>query len=88
MEIKYNNEKVVFHSLVSLKDAAIMLNAPDIDSLEVIYTFNEINLLRVKAYKAESDPLYMSWQFDQTSEAEQAWRSKVEEIKARYPFPA
>lgn len=40
------------------------------------------------AYAAESDPLYMEWQYDQTAEAEQAWRDKVAEIKARYPLPA
>ena len=39
------------------------------------------------AYVAESDPLYMEWQYDQTPEAEQAWRDKVAEIKARYPLP-
>lgn len=39
------------------------------------------------AYKGESDPLYMEWQYDQTVEAEQAWRDKVAEIKARYPLP-
>jgi len=41
---------------------------------------------RQVAYKAESDPLYMEWQFDQTPESEQAWRDKVEEIKLRYPL--
>ena len=41
---------------------------------------------RQTAYKAESDPLYMEWQFDQTPESEQAWRDKVEEIKLRYPL--
>jgi len=42
---------------------------------------------RKQAYKLEADPLYMAWQFDQTPEAEQKWRAKVEEIKARYPKP-
>lgn len=42
--------------------------------------------LRQSAYKAESDPLYMEWQFDQTAESEQAWRDKVAEIKLRYPL--
>lgn len=39
---------------------------------------------RELAYKKESDPLYMEWQFDQTEESELAWRDKVAEIKARY----
>jgi len=41
---------------------------------------------RQNAYKAESDQLYMEWQFDQTAESEQTWRDKVSEIKARYPL--
>lgn len=41
---------------------------------------------RKSAYKAESDPLYMEWQFDQTLESENAWRDKVAEIKLRYPL--
>jgi len=44
--------------------------------------------LRQKAYKDESDPLYLEWQYDQTPEKEQAWRDKVAEIKARYPLSA
>jgi hypothetical protein len=42
---------------------------------------------REAAYKTESDPLYMEWQYDQTDEAEQKWRDKVAEIKERYPLP-
>lgn len=42
---------------------------------------------RQRAYEQESDPLYMEWQFDQTADSESAWRSKVEEIKQRYPMP-
>ena len=42
---------------------------------------------RLQAYKREADALFIEWQFDQTPEAEQAWRSKVEEIKARFPKP-
>ncbi|MEE7945128.1 hypothetical protein WOC35_19410 [Vibrio parahaemolyticus] len=48
----------------------------------------EILLSRQMAYKAESDPLYMEWQYDNTPESEQAWRTKVAEIKARYPLPS
>lgn len=43
--------------------------------------------LRSSAYKLESDPLYIEWQFDQTEEGEQLWRDKVLEIKERYPIP-
>lgn len=48
---------------------------------------NNILTLRQSAYKKESDPLYMEWQYDQTTESEKAWRDKVAEIKARYPLP-
>lgn len=41
---------------------------------------------RKLAYQRESDPLLAEWQFDKTPEAEQIWRDKVEEIKARYPI--
>lgn len=40
---------------------------------------------RKRAYVIESDPLLAEWMFDQTPAAEQAWRDKVAEIKARYP---
>ena len=42
---------------------------------------------RRDAYLLETDPLYMEWQYDQSSEKEQAWRDKVAEIKIRYPLP-
>ncbi|WP_213159200.1 hypothetical protein [Pseudomonas aeruginosa] len=45
------------------------------------------NAARRLAYVAESDPLFLEWQYDQTAEAEQAWRDKVAEIKVRYPLP-
>ena len=40
---------------------------------------------RQRAYVAESDHLFLGWQYDKTPEAEQAWRDKVAEIKLRYP---
>ena len=40
---------------------------------------------RQLAYIAESDPLFLEWQYDKTAAAEQAWRDKVAEIKLRYP---
>jgi hypothetical protein len=42
---------------------------------------------RAAAYKSESDPLYMEWQYDDTAEAKQKWRDKVAEIKKRLPLP-
>ena len=49
--------------------------------------FEDIQKARLAAYKTESDPLYMEWQYDQTAESEKMWRDKVEEIKLRYPLP-
>ena len=51
------------------------------------YEIDLVNEQRQQAYKREADSLFIEWQFDQTPEAEQAWRAKVEEIKARYPKP-
>lgn len=48
----------------------------------------EILRLRKIAYKEESDPLFMEWQFDQTADSEQVWREKVSEIKLRHPLPS
>ncbi|QSX32449.1 hypothetical protein JYB87_11795 [Shewanella avicenniae] len=41
---------------------------------------------RKAAYAAESDPLYMEYQYDQTPESEQRWREAVAAIKQRYPL--
>lgn len=60
-------------------------NSPE-PYIEPPVTTEQILTLRAAAYKAESDPLYMEWQYDQTPESEQIWRDKVAEIKARYPL--
>lgn len=46
-----------------------------------------VQLARAQAYRLESDPLFMEWQYDETEEKKQAWRASVEAIKARYPLP-
>lgn len=48
---------------------------------------DEVKTLRAIAYKMESDPLFMEWQFDQTEEKHQDWINAVEAIKQRYPLP-
>lgn len=53
---------------------------------QVVTTDEEQRASRRAAYREESDPLYMSWQYDQTPESEDAWREKVAEIKARFPL--
>ncbi|WP_367971710.1 hypothetical protein RJD38_21905 (plasmid) [Vibrio scophthalmi] len=50
--------------------------------------------LRAKAYKRESDPLYIEWQYEletanpKADDFKQKWMDKVAEIKARYPLPS
>ncbi|WP_182027492.1 hypothetical protein [Vibrio rotiferianus] len=93
MEIRHNNVliatigDVVGEQEVQAFLLANGLNIP-INEVELIYTESEATQSRKIAYKAESDPLYMEWQYDQTVEKEQAWREKVAEIKARYPLPS
>jgi len=41
---------------------------------------------RAEAYRAEADPLFFKAQRGEATEAE--WLAKVEEIKARFPYPA
>ncbi|HCJ7273456.1 TPA: hypothetical protein NVH30_003094 [Vibrio cholerae] len=49
--------------------------------------------LRSDAYKRESDPLYIEWQFELESgnsasdSYKKKWMDKVVEIKGRYPLP-
>lgn len=40
---------------------------------------------RKEAYVAESDSLYLEWQYDGNPASETIWRDKVAEIKARFP---
>lgn len=48
--------------------------------------------LRSQAYKRESDPLYIEWQYEletanpNADEFKRRWLDKVTEIKARYPL--
>lgn len=47
---------------------------------------DEVTALRLHAYQTESDPIFMEAQRDSTRTMEE-WKAKVEEIKARYPYP-
>lgn len=64
------------------------MNSEQIESVRSQYQYEvgQVHELRRAAYAAESDQLYMEWQYDQTPEAEQAWRDQVAAIKARYPL--
>ena len=60
----------------------VRTNADDYDDLLSAALAN-----RAAAYKSESDPLYIEWQYDKSDEGESKWRAKVQEIKERYPLP-
>lgn len=40
---------------------------------------------RARAYKQEADPLFFKYQRGEATEQE--WLTKVDEIRARYPYP-
>ncbi|TLS83862.1 hypothetical protein FD722_06795 [Photobacterium damselae subsp. damselae] len=63
------------------------LTEQDIRIINKLHDNQDIIENRRLAYRLESDPLFLEWQYDQTSEKEQAWRDKVAEIKTRYPLP-
>ncbi|WP_018694446.1 hypothetical protein [Algicola sagamiensis] len=50
------------------------------------YEQSEVLQLRRNAYEAQSDPLFMEWQYDQTDAKKQAWQNAVATIKSRYPI--
>ncbi|HIF9067530.1 TPA: hypothetical protein ACX6QT_000023 [Photobacterium damselae] len=63
------------------------LTEQDIRMINKLHDNQDVIENRRLAYRLESDPLFLEWQYDQTSEKEQAWRDKVAEIKTRYPLP-
>jgi hypothetical protein len=73
-----------FNDVLILDDGQwrVRKNVDDYDDLLAAALAN-----RVEAYKAESDPLYIEWQYDQSEGGEVLWREKVARIKERYPLP-
>jgi hypothetical protein len=45
-----------------------------------------VNAQRLTAYQNESDPIFFEWQRGENTE--QAWKDKIAEIQARFPFPS
>lgn len=92
MNIKTDNGEISLNE--KCLEALIELGYPNAAAVTLIknamaeHELNTILQQRQHAYKSESDALYLTWQYDQTPEAEQAWRDKVAEIKQRYPKPA
>jgi len=46
---------------------------------------DQVRLARSAAYTAEADPIFFKWQRGEATEQE--WLDKIEEIRARYPYP-
>jgi hypothetical protein len=44
-----------------------------------------VNAQRLTAYQTESDPIFFEYQRGENTE--EAWKAKITEIQARYPFP-
>ena len=93
MQIKHNDALIAsIGEVLSAAQIAHFLEQNEIDipigELTFIYSRDEALEARRIAYAAESDPLYMEWQYDQTEESKQAWFACVANIKARFPFPA
>ena len=44
-----------------------------------------VNAQRLTAYQTESDPIFFEYQRGENTE--EAWKAKIAEIQARYPFP-
>jgi hypothetical protein len=45
-----------------------------------------VNSQRLSAYQNESDPIFFEFQRGENTEA--AWKDKIAEIQARFPFPS
>ena len=50
----------------------------------IIYTDEEIKVLRAVAYREESDPIFFKYQRGEATEND--WTTKVQEIRDRYPY--
>lgn len=84
-ELKYAGRHFTAFTRAELIHAGVPESV--VDEAEAAQARADLSEARRQAYVVESDPLYLEWQYDQTPEAEQAWRDKVAEIKARYPLP-
>ncbi|QJI30739.1 hypothetical protein HKK55_19185 [Pseudomonas sp. ADAK18] len=83
-EFKYGGQTIYNVTAQQLSDMGFLRS--DIDAALKTQEAADVDFNRRLAYRTDSDPLYMEWQYDQTEIKEKAWRAKVEEIKARYPL--
>jgi len=85
IDVSHNGKQYLQYEEKDLLEAGVPVDV--IESAKAKFETDSVIALRQADYKEESDPLYMEWQYDQTSESEKAWRDKVAEIKARHPLP-
>ena len=89
--IEFNNVKIPVDENTKSYLVANGVSSADADAMianaEKQRELQTVLMQRQQAYKREAEPLFIEFQFDQTPEVEQKWRTKVEEIKARYPKP-
>jgi hypothetical protein len=50
----------------------------------IVYTDEEIKIMRASAYIREADPIFFKYQRGEATEND--WTSKVQEIRDRYPY--
>lgn len=56
------------------------------DQVQYEINVEAVNAQRLTAYQNESDPIFFEYQRGENTE--QAWKDKIAEIQARYPFPS
>lgn len=83
--VEYNGQ--LYHAWEAERLLEIGLPAEVVNAAVAQQELDDVHAQRQAAYRLESDPLFLEWQYDQTPESEQVWRDKVAEIKARYPLP-
>ena len=90
IQLSYQGKKYVNWSAEQLLNEGvpeILVNA----AIKNMQEKEQVNLRSI-AYKSESDPLYIEWQFEvetQNPDADtykQKWIEKVQQIKLRYPL--
>ncbi|WP_262381926.1 hypothetical protein [Pseudomonas proteolytica] len=84
---EFRNKDQTFYNVTVEQLLEMGFSKAEVDTALQVEQAADIAFNRRLAYRTDSDPLYMEWQYDQTETKEKAWRAKVAEIKARYPLP-
>ncbi|PHN66520.1 MULTISPECIES: hypothetical protein [Pseudomonas] len=84
---EFKNKDQTFYNVTVEQLLEMGFSKAEVDTALQIEQAADVAFNRRLAYRADADPLYMEWQYDQTEAKEKAWRAKVAEIKVRYPLP-